>query len=196
MLALGIFVMIIGFFGCFGALRESPCLLNSYAAIVLVLLIAQIAVAIYGIVQKDEIAAAISGNMITVFNKFGSTEEETATLNGVQHSLRCCGVNNYTDWYSGVLTPEGAPSGDVPLGCCSDNTTDCNQNIKGLPADQVTHIYTEGCYTKFVHVVEGETTWMIVGVVLLGVLQLACGDRVRHQQPLAAPPWRLLVTSL
>jgi len=177
LLALGIIVMIIGFFGCFGALRESPCLLNSYAAIVLVLLIAQIAVAVYGIVEKDEITALISNNMVKVFNKFGSTEEETQSLNVAQNTLKCCGVNNYTDWYTGVLTPEGKPAnnGDVPYGCCNTNSTSCNQNIKTLtPEEAGQTIYTEGCYTKFVSMVEGETTWLIVGAVLLGLLQLAC----------------------
>jgi len=177
-LASGIVVMLIGFFGCFGALRESPCLLNTYASIVLVLLIAQIALAAYTSIEKETIGNHISENMQKIFNKFGSTEEETQSLNAAQHSLKCCGVNNYTDWYSGYLTPAAPPrdGADVPMGCCrGTDVTSCNQNIKTMTVEEAQEqIFTNGCYTNFVNIIEGETMWLIIGAVALGLVQLAC----------------------
>ncbi|KAF2343704.1 Tetraspanin/Peripherin [Trinorchestia longiramus] len=84
LLILGLIVMLIGFFGCFGAMRESPCLLYTYATIVLVLLIAQIAVAIYLLVEKDELRGFVGDSMVKVFDGYG--RDDTDLTNSIDAS--------------------------------------------------------------------------------------------------------------
>lgn len=176
-LFVGIGVTLLGFFGCFGALRESPCLLYTYASIVLLLFIAQVVVVIYGIVQQDEIKAFISDSMVDTFEKYGSPNDPTlsATLDKTQNSLKCCGVNNYTDWYTGVINSEGDLGGDVPVGCCRINSTTCNLNIEGVPEETVSsRIYVKGCYTLFIETFQDKALWLIIGGSILAIIQLAC----------------------
>lgn len=175
LLILGIIVMLIGFFGCFGALRESPCLLYTYATIVLLLFIGQVGVGIYGIVEKEEIMKFVSDNMINIFNKYGRDDVElTNSLDLAQNNLHCCGVFNYTDWYSGVINAN-IPPGDVPMGCCKVASANCNVGIGTKPLDEIPAlIYTEGCYTLFVETLQAEALWLIIGAIVLGLVQLAC----------------------
>lgn len=176
-LFVGIAVSLLGFFGCFGALRESPCLLYTYASIVLVLFMAQVGIVIYGIVEQEDIQEFISDSMVKTFNKYGNPEDPTltATLDSTQNSLKCCGVNNYTDWYLGVINSYADFTTDVPVGCCRTNTTGCNMNVANEPFDDVSaSIYVKGCYTLFIETFQDKALWLIIGGSVLAIIQLAC----------------------
>lgn len=175
LLILGIIVMIIGFFGCFGALRESPCLLYSYASVVLVLLVAQVAVVIYGFVKKDDILETISDGMIEIFEKYGDPTnlDFTQSLDVAQHKLQCCGVFNYTDWFNGQIESDVGINA-VPIGCCRVNQTGCNLDANKPYINEEALIYTKGCYTALIDLIKGETLWLGIGAIVLGLVQLAC----------------------
>jgi len=178
LLVFGVVITFIGFFGCFGALRESPCLLYSYASIVLVLLIAQVGVAIYASLQKEEFKGLVSAHMVEIFNKYGGKDQElTNGLDSAQHELECCGVQSYADWINGTsLSQAVLPRGAVPKGCCKDEEDfpTCTV-VQGKPAKDVEDmIYTVGCMKKYVDIVENESTWMIVGAIVLALVQLGC----------------------
>lgn len=157
-LVLGIAIVIIGFFGCFGALRESPCLLNSYAVIVMVLLLGQIALVIYGTVQKTALLDGIEKFMIKeVFDKYYSDKDTKKAVDLVQHEVKCCGVHNYTDWTTTIKPYNGTPPS------CYYNST--NGTVE---------YYKQGCFTKIDNIVEGQGMWMIIAAVVLAVVQLGC----------------------
>jgi len=175
LLVFGVIITLIGFFGCAGALRESPCLLYTYATIVLLLLVAQIAVAVYASVKKQDVKDLVEENMIKILNKYnGDDAELTKTLDKAQHELKCCGVKQYSDWYNRTIITNNVAT-DVPKGCCRDESDPLCTRVRGKPTDDVEKlIYTEGCFTKYVNIVEGESTWMIVGAIVLALVQLAC----------------------
>lgn len=172
LLIIGVIILLIGFFGCFGAIKESPCLLYTYGTIVLALLLAQIAVVAYGAIEKDNIKDFMSVNMFRVFKTYGESQEETKSLDTAQHSLKCCGVESYRDWQQ---IGTGSVDGDVPFGCCKTMDVGCNQNIfRASFADVEARIYTIGCHKQFWDIINGESVWLIVGAVVLGLVQLAC----------------------
>jgi len=179
LLCCGVFVMLLGFFGCFGALRQSPCLLNTYAIIVLVLVMAQIGVGIYAGVKSVSIKDTVSDGMIQIFDKYGGGDDElTKAIDASQHSLKCCGVFGYSDWYNGTISHTKLPYGeDVSVGCCKDlhKEPDCAQGINGIAEKFVTDkIYTDGCFKKYDDLVEGKSLWLIIGAVVLALVQLGC----------------------
>jgi len=181
LLCCGVFVMLLGFFGCFGALRQSPCLLNTYAIIVLVLVMAQIGVGIYAGVESVSIKDTVSDGMIQIFDKYrGEGDEElTKAIIASQHSLKCCGVFGYSDWYNSsvISLPKPLPYGDdVSIGCCIEsNSPNCAKNIKGRSESLIENqIYTDGCFKKYDDLVEGKSIWLIIGAVVLALVQLGC----------------------
>jgi len=82
-------------------------------------------------------------------------------------------VNNYTDWYTGVISP--SLGSNVALGCCKDmEDRNCNQNIASMTLVEAQEkIYTRGCYTKLVETVEGEAMWLIIGGIILAIVQVS-----------------------
>ncbi|XP_073708753.1 tetraspanin-2a [Garra rufa] len=48
-------MMLVGFFGCFGAVRESQCLLGSFFACLLVIFGAEVAAGVFGFLNKDKV---------------------------------------------------------------------------------------------------------------------------------------------
>jgi len=181
LLCCGVFVMLLGFFGCFGALKQSPCLLNTYAIIVLVLVMAQIGVGIYAGVESVSIKDTVSDGMIQIFDKYENGDDElTKAIDASQHSLKCCGVFGYSDWYnkSVISLPNPLPNGvDVSVGCCinMDLAPNCAKNINGPNESLVEkQIYTDGCFKKYDDLVEGKSLWLIIGAVVLALVQLGC----------------------
>ena len=53
----------------------------------LVLLTAQIAVVVYGLVQKDDIENFVQMSMIDAYANYGTTEENTKAIDQAQHSV-------------------------------------------------------------------------------------------------------------
>jgi len=62
----------------------------------------------------------------------------------MQQTIRCCGSQNYTDWFATTWGKENLRS--VPISCCK-NQTECDQK-------STTQIYTMGCYAKVYDAVE------------------------------------------
>jgi len=141
-LVFGAVVLLIGFLGCCGALRQSACMLNMYAIIVMALVIAQIVLGVLILVYKDTAEEVVKEGMKAAFDKYNNGDEELKkTIDLAQHDLKCCGIDGYRDWQS-VLTGTGGMS--VPDGCCVENIPGCGTNYFINPAH--VEIYKDGCY--------------------------------------------------
>ncbi|KAH9373249.1 hypothetical protein HPB48_004994 [Haemaphysalis longicornis] len=58
----GLLVLLIGFFGCCGAVKESKCLLGAYFAFLFVILACELAIGIFALIFQDKVLTTISGN--------------------------------------------------------------------------------------------------------------------------------------
>ncbi|CAL4062772.1 unnamed protein product [Meganyctiphanes norvegica] len=147
-LAFGAAVLLIGFLGCCGALRQNACMLNMYAVIVLVLVIAQIVLGALILAYKDTAEDVLKKGMTEAFNKYNNGDEELKkTIDLAQHDLECCGVDGFKDWQR-VLTGTGSIS--VPDGCCVENVEDCGVNYFIIkPGGSGVEIYKDGCFEAF-----------------------------------------------
>jgi len=179
-LLFGVAVVLLGFFGCCGALRESSCLLNTYAIIVMVLVLGQLGVGIYAFVARSDFKNWATGEMANVLDQYRSIKASDKSslsyaIDLSQHELHCCGINSWQDWTNRTLLPHATFNGAITVGCCRETpdhispTPDCAK--VGASQDL---FYTEGCFTKYYGLIEGKNLWMIIGLVSLGVLQLLC----------------------
>ncbi|XP_061543197.1 tetraspanin-2a [Phycodurus eques] len=90
LLGAGSLMMLVGFFGCFGAVRESQCLLASFFACLLIIFAAEIAAGVFGFINKEQIVEEVQ-------KFYSSSISETSNPNAtaialIYHkTLNCCG---------------------------------------------------------------------------------------------------------
>ncbi|CAL1606266.1 unnamed protein product [Knipowitschia caucasica] len=81
-------VMLVGFFGCCGAVRESQCLLGSFFACLLIIFGAEVAAGVFGFLNKDKIIEDVQSYYTSTYN-----ESINGTLiNSYLKILNCCGT--------------------------------------------------------------------------------------------------------
>uniref|UniRef100_A0A3B3ZKX2 Tetraspanin n=1 Tax=Periophthalmus magnuspinnatus TaxID=409849 RepID=A0A3B3ZKX2_9GOBI len=65
----GSLVMLVGFFGCCGAVRESQCLLGSFFACLLIIFGAEVAAGVFGFLNKDKIIEDVQSYYRSIYNE-------------------------------------------------------------------------------------------------------------------------------
>lgn len=84
----GSLVMLVGFFGCCGAVQESQCLLGSFFACLLIIFGAEIAAGVFGFLNKDKIIGDVQSFYTTAY----SENSNSTMITSYQKALNCCGT--------------------------------------------------------------------------------------------------------
>jgi len=180
MIVLGALLALITFLGCCGACTRNKCMMQTYGAILLLLLIAEIgtAVAIY-VYRGDVQDLAHKGMTDTQKNYLNADQPASKTSwDALQRDFECCGVDDYKKW-STVVEPQ--KSNWVPDSCCKEEKENCGQDYREA------NIYTDGCLSKFVDSIESEAgvaagigigigVFQLITVILACVLGKKMGD--------------------
>ncbi|KAB0794367.1 hypothetical protein PPYR_11206 [Photinus pyralis] len=148
MIVVGVVVFVIAFFGCCGAIKESTCLLTTYAVILLVILIAQIAVGIYAFIQTKETSfkeSDVQSGFAKLISDYGIKTTKEA-VDFVQEELKCCGAKDKNDWHS-----------QIPASCCKGV-----QDPNYCPADKA---YSSGCGEELYNFLI--KSFNIIGIVII-----------------------------
>nr|AAY53608.1 tetraspanin family protein [Branchiostoma belcheri tsingtauense] len=164
LIILGVFVSIIGFLGCCGAIKENYCMVTTFAGRLSLIFILEIAAGITGYVLRNDIENVIDTAMTDFMMKWTNKTEGRLAFDGVHKKFECCGVTNYTDWFdkSPNFNPNNQPN--VPGSCCLNAKTEFDvknpDDTCGEGAD-TTKINTEGCLLKL----EG---WLAQNILIIG----------------------------
>ncbi|XP_017575720.1 tetraspanin-1-like [Pygocentrus nattereri] len=164
LIALGSVLLLLGFLGCCGAVRESKCMLLMFFTIILIVFIAEVAGAVVLLVFKGLIQSLISQvgvNIVeTVKKGYGVDKDVTGLLNALMDTLKCCGFNNYTDFTGSPFSQNAT----YPSQCCV--VTPCLK--VNATAANVT-----GCYPALVKWFDSNSV-VIIGVALgIAILELS-----------------------
>lgn len=177
--------IIVTFFGCCGAFKESRCMVGTYFVLVFVLMLLGIAGSVVGLTQG---IGKLSDPFLDTLSRYqlGRNGDIEQTWDAVQKDMQCCGVNSPQDWKqynSGFQSTEDRyVFVNVPESCC-DKATDkqkCMSTNTGANG-----AFVEGCFTKareqiLVHTeaVGGVTLAAVVIMVLnlfLSLFLCTCG---------------------
>ncbi|KAK3910466.1 Leukocyte surface antigen CD53 [Frankliniella fusca] len=119
-------IFVIAFCGCCGAVRESNCLLVTFAVLLLTIIVCEVVLAIVIFVNLS----SIDDGVAAVFNDALKNKNAASmeSVDFVQGSFQCCGLKDASFWGSNQL----------PNSCCSDGANCTPKNA-----------YTDGCANAF-----------------------------------------------
>ncbi|XP_077324768.1 tetraspanin-8 [Lithobates pipiens] len=154
LIAVGAIIMVLGFFGCCGAIKESRCLLILFFIGLLLILALQITAGVLGVVYKPKIDAAVNQSLHELLPLSSQPVDFKEALENIQKEGKCCGiVKGIEDW-----------GGNSPT--CSCNVAvdkdECGNN----------GIYKQTCKTVFTEYFEKHLL-IIIGIAFgLAVVEL------------------------
>ncbi|KAG7244116.1 hypothetical protein INR49_004933 [Caranx melampygus] len=140
-ITLGIVVMVTGFLGCLGAIKENKCLLLSFFIVLLIILLAELILLILFFVYTDKVSENAKQDLkegLVLYNTDNNAGLREA-WDTIQKEWSCCGVMNHNDWYAALhnhafLT---TAAGSIPPAGCYEKVEewlDDNKHLLGTIA--------------------------------------------------------------
>ncbi|XP_067283558.1 tetraspanin-10, partial [Pseudorasbora parva] len=178
---LGLVLALLSLTGCVGALRENMCLLRTFSATVLLLVVAQILVAVMLYSLQGQIVEVLRSGMLAAMVRYQDDLDLRFITDEIQTGLECCGADTYRDWEINVYLNCSAPGVQacgVPPSCCVDPlengtvwNTQCGvgaQQLDEFSAQSV--IFLGGCLGSISRWIEHNGGVIVtVVIILLGV---------------------------
>ncbi|XP_028842876.1 tetraspanin 35 [Denticeps clupeoides] len=166
LIVVGAVLVLLGFLGCCGAVKESKCMLLLFFIIVLVVFIAEVAGAIVILVFKPLTESLINQLGIqakeSIQKGYGNNSDITGLWNATMETLKCCGFYNYTDFTG---SPFVKTTGFYPQICCGAGSYCTLANC--------TSAVIPGCLPKLVTFIDSNAV-VIIGVALgIALLELS-----------------------
>ncbi|KAM6893673.1 tetraspanin-7-like [Xenentodon cancila] len=170
----GAVIVLFGLFGCFATCRGRPWMLKLYAVFLSLVFMIELVAGISGFVFRHE----IKGTFLTTYSdaviKYDGRDDRSLAVDDVQRRLHCCGVYNYTSWFSsGYFTVSG-----IPTSCCV-RFSDCSRADLKNATLAAGKVHKQGCYELVVSFLESNMG--IIAGVTFGIafsqvigMSLAC----------------------
>ncbi|XP_038563961.1 F-box only protein 15-like isoform X1 [Micropterus salmoides] len=143
MIAIGAIIMVLGFLGCCGAIRENRCMLLLFYINILIIFLLLLAAGLLGAIISSKLDDWVKNSMQNLLPLSSQPANVTADLNILQQELQCCGVvNGSSDW-----------SNQVPSSCnCNATQPACSNGVYSTP-----------CSTQIVNVLQ-KTMQVLLGI--------------------------------
>jgi CD63 antigen len=139
LIAVGVIIFFIAFFGCCGAYKENHTCVLIFAVLLIIIFILEISAGIAGFVLKNKVKGYVEEYMGKTMKDGNKVWDE------VQTDFDCCGTHGPNDWLNLNKT--------IPKECCKSPTSGCT-NVTA---------YQDGCLDKFTNWVENKI--YIVGAI-------------------------------
>ncbi|XP_034032965.1 tetraspanin-9 isoform X1 [Thalassophryne amazonica] len=136
-IAIGTIVMVTGFLGCLGAIKENKCLLLSFFIVLLIILLAELILITLFFLYSDKVSENAKQDLkdgLALYNTDNNLGLRNA-WNIIQAEWKCCGVIAYTDWH------EALKEKIVPDRCCQEHYQNCGHNATNM-------FWNRGCFEK------------------------------------------------
>lgn len=174
MIGCGVFIVLIGFIGCWAAVKEHGWALKLYMFVLVLLVLIEIAGGITGYVMRNKLSDGLKSGMENAVKKYYKDSDFKEAMDKIQSDvIKCCGVNGYKDYVytqSNVTQGNGTTMNEykVPKSCCIDGKTDgCKYDQ--VISDAITNpgFYKDGCYDELL--TKTKKNFVIVGGTALGI---------------------------
>ncbi|NXY56066.1 TSN1 protein, partial [Callaeas wilsoni] len=180
LIVIGAILLVIGFLGCYGAQKESKCLLMMFFSVLLIIFIAEVAAAVVALVFTGLAETLLTGLVTPLLKeKYGKDDAFTHIWNVTMTEVDCCGLNNYTDFNNSYFYDT---HGSYPRQCCAMQEP-CNSMLAAEVGVEVRmchtatschpHLYgclLQGCFKQILK--EIKTNAGVAGGVAAGIAVL------------------------
>ncbi|XP_066490606.1 tetraspanin-8 [Tiliqua scincoides] len=123
LIAVGSIIMVLGFLGCCGAMKESQCMLLLFFIGLLLILLLQLVAGILGGVYKSEVEASVNKTLLEDVALLQSTAPKDKTFQETFRKFeiqnKCCGLLQSSDWGSRRNENKGCECDANDLQSCS-----------------------------------------------------------------------------
>lgn len=181
LIAFGVFVFLVGFCGCCGAIRGSKCLLGMYIFFLVLIFAGEIAAGVLAIIYKVKIEEKVESTLEkSIKEKYGPSGSATITeaWDFVQIQLECCGGKGPNDYNGSTFAKD--PNKQIPLSCCVlTNKKDAYDSPDKATSVNITECqtkqseyHTKGCKDSLINWANKHTGILIGVAIGIGSLQL------------------------
>lgn len=164
-IAVGLVVFIIAFLGCCGAFKKSHWMMYAYSIAILVLLLLQVAMGIYAIVERGAITDVFSDSLDATQEDYQTDRSTQKAWDALQEKLECCGnATGPSSW--AVAYPNTV---EVPDSCCIEQTDGCGAAITAYTdAD----IFQKDCVKVAETKIDDSLIALGLVAIILGLIQI------------------------
>jgi len=171
LIIVGTIITVIAFFGCCGAIKENHCMIVTFAVLLGIIFILELAAGIAAYVLRKDLEETITKAMEDGIKNYDNPDaiDVKRTWDAIQHDLHCCGTNSSDSWLAKY------PNGTVPDSCCKESD---HPGCGRTPRTEA--INEEGCLKKFFNM-SNKTAYIVGGVgvgiafvQVIGVLFACC----------------------
>ncbi|KXJ13453.1 tetraspanin-33 [Exaiptasia diaphana] len=154
LIAVGILIIIISFFGTVGALREYICFLQFYKWTMVVIVILEILAGLLAFAFWPEVEASLETQLKKGIKNYRENIDLQNIIDKVQTEFQCCGGGSSNDWDINRYFKCGGPSPEecgVPHTCCrmkegQQINIQCGWQVrKQVRTEQKKTIYVTSC---------------------------------------------------
>ncbi|KAA0717002.1 CD53 Cell surface glycoprotein [Triplophysa tibetana] len=152
----GIIITCVSFLGFLGALKENRCLLISFFVLLFILMLVELAVACALLMFETQVDKYITSDLNSSLDTSLTQRQQNNNTKDdwdiVHNTFHCCGINNSSDWTSGI-----------PESCCMSSF--CIQN-------DTKQYWPKGCYTKLKETFENNLLNAGIAVIVACVIEV------------------------
>ncbi|KAM4036727.1 tetraspanin-1-like isoform 1-T2 [Anomaloglossus baeobatrachus] len=165
-IAAGVIMIVLGFLGCCGAVKESRFLLLIFLLIMLGLFICEMAAAVLVLAFADVSDSIVKDKGLeSIKEKYGSDSSGlmNESWDSIMKEFKCCGFFSYQDFINSTFSTKTGLN--YPKTCCKDPALSECDGV--TTSNQV--IYTEGCSSAMIQAVRKHSTAIgIAAAVITG----------------------------
>lgn len=149
---LGVFVFVIAFLGCCGAIRENYHMIMAFSVLLTIILICELGAAIAAYAYRSKIKDAIREEATKSIDQYSQNNDTQRLWDDIQSSLHCCGANSTADYHQ-ALPPSCCP--DKPTNCTVDKayTVNCIDRLFEKFSEKIIYVGVTGIIICFIEVV-------------------------------------------
>ncbi|GFN93909.1 tetraspanin [Plakobranchus ocellatus] len=172
MIAIGFIIMLLGFLGCCGAIRESQWMLGAFFVMLFIIFATLLGFGIWAAAAKDSFKETTEEMLEDGVNNYYKDEKQRAFIDSIQSYFNCCGHKNGNTDYLVV--------GDIPDSCNRDDyhkfhccgwdkgADDFEKGLdKGAPPSCDSDNYEKPCNDQFYKWLENRL--VVIAAVAIGV---------------------------